>query len=221
MSDVYEKYAALRSQQSIANDTGKVEKIHAKGKLTAQERLQCLFDDGRYEETDPWVRNRCVQFDLYKKNVGNEGAITAFGKVNGRKVCSFAHDATIYGGSGGEAQFIKVIRLLELAINCGAPIVSMNDASGSRVQEGVAGLNAYCTQFYKTTAASGWVPHISLVMGATAGGSAYACALTDFIIMVRPIGKLFITGPAVIKAVTGEVATFDDLGSSDVHSVTT
>lgn len=221
MTDIYETYERLRAKQSIANDPEKVKKIHAKGKYTAQERLQMLFDQGVYEETDPWVRNSCLQFDLYKKEAENEGAITAFGLVDGRQVCAFSHDAFVMGGSGGEAQYIKVIRLFDLAIKSGYPIVSMNDASGARVQEGVAGLNAYCSQFGKTTVASGWVPHISLIMGAAAGGTAYAAALTDFIIMVDPIGKMFITGPSVIKAVTGEEVTFDQLGGASVHARTT
>lgn len=218
MQDVYEKYQMLRAKQRIANDPGKVAKVHAQGKYTAEERLQMLFDNSVYEETNPWARTSCVHFDMYKKDVKNEGAITAFGTVNGRKVCAFAHDASVFGGSGGDGQYIKVIRLLDLAIKSGSPIVSMNDASGARVQEGVAGLNAYCTQFGKTTIASGWVPHISLILGAAAGGTAYCAALTDFIIMVDPIGKMFITGPAVIKSVTGEDVTFDALGGAAVHS---
>jgi len=218
MADVYEKYAQLRAKQDIANNPAKVEKVHKKGKYTADERLKMFYDNGVYEKTDPWVRNSCIPFDLYKKDAENEGAVTAFGKVNDRKVCAFAHDAFVMGGSGGEAQYIKVIRLFDLAIKTGCPIVSMNDASGARIQEGVAGLNAYCNQFGKTTIASGWVPHIPLILGAAAGGTAYAAALTDFIIMVDPIGKMFITGPAVIKSVTGEDVTFDQLGGASVHA---
>ncbi len=218
MRNVYEDYEILRAKQFISNDLEKLKIIRSKGKYSAQERLQLLYDNGIYEETNPWAKNSCIYFDMYKKDVANEGVITSFGKVNGKDVCAFAHDAFVMGGSGGEAQYIKVIRLIDLAINTGRPIVSMNDASGARVQEGVAGLNAYCTQFGRTTIASGWVPHISIILGAVAGGTAYAAALTDFIIMVDPLGKMFITGPAVIKAVTGEEVTFDSLGSASIHS---
>lgn len=217
-SDVYENYARLRAKQNIANNPAKVEKVHAKGKYTADERLAMLFDGGVYQKTNPWARNSCLLMDFYKRDPENEGAVTAFGLVDGRKVCAFAHDAFVYGGSGGEAQYIKVIRLIETAIKNGVPLVGLNDASGARVQEGVAGLNAYCTQFGKTTLASGWIPHISVITGTAAGGTAYAAALTDFIIMINPLSKMFITGPGTIKTVTGEDVTFDELGGCDVHS---
>ena len=216
--DVYEKYEQLRAKQEIANNPAKVEKAHAKGKCTAEERLAMLFDNGEYQKTNPWARNSCLLMDFYKRDSENEGAVTAYGKVDGRNICAFSHDAFVFGGSGGEAQYIKVIRLIEAAIKNGVPIVGMNDASGARVQEGVAGLNCYCTQFGKTTIASGWVPHISLIMGAAAGGTAYAAALTDFIIMVNNLSKMFITGPGVIKTVTGEDVTFEQLGGCPVHS---
>lgn len=219
--NVYEKYEELRAKQWISNNALKVEKVHAKGKYTAQERLEMLFDDGRYTMTNPWARNSCVHFDMYKKDADNEGVITAIGEVDGRRVCAFSHDAFVYGGSGGEGQLVKVVRLINEAIKIGVPLVSLNDASGARVQEGVAGLNAYCSQFGATTVASGWIPHISVILGAAAGGTAYAAALTDFIIMVNPISKMFITGPSVIKAVTGEDVTFDDLGGCAVHGQVT
>ena len=170
--NVYEKYEELRAKQWISNNALKVEKVHAKGKYTAQERLEMLFDDGRYTMTNPWARNSCVHFDMYKKDADNEGVITAIGEVDGRRVCAFSHDAFVYGGSGGEGQLVKVVRLINEAIKIGVPLVSLNDASGARVQEGVAGLNAYCSQFGATTVASGWIPHISVILGAAAGGTA-------------------------------------------------
>lgn len=216
--DVYQKYDALRAKQEIKNNPEKVAKIHAKGKYTADERLAMLYDGGIYQKTNPWARNSCLLMDFYKQDPENEGAVTAFGKVNDRLVCAFAHDASVYGGSGGEGQFIKVIRLIESAIKNGVPLVGLNDASGARVQEGVAGLNCYCTQFGKTTLASGWIPHISVITGTAAGGTAYAAALTDFIIMIDPMSKMFITGPGVIKTVTSQSVTAEELGGCDVHS---
>ncbi|PKM89877.1 MAG: methylmalonyl-CoA carboxyltransferase [Firmicutes bacterium HGW-Firmicutes-12] len=220
-SGVYKIFRERRSKQTIANNPIKVEKAHAKGKLTAQERMAALFDNGKYEETDPWIRNRCVQFDLYKKDVENEGVITGFGQIFERKVCAFSHDVFVMGASLGEAQGIKICRTIELAMKAGIPIVGLNDASGARIQEGVAGLHGYCSVFGQTSIASGWVPQISIILGTCAGGAAYSSALTDFLIMVNPIGKMFITGPAVIKSVTGEDVTFDQLGGSQVHGSVT
>ncbi len=221
IKDVYELFAEKRKKLSIANNPVKVEKIHSQGKLTAQERLQLLYDNNRYEETFPWIKNRCVSFDLYRKELENEGVITAFGKISNRKVCAFSNDATIMGASLGEAQGIKIHRTIEMAIKSGIPVVGINDASGARIQEGVAALHGYCSIFGITSIASGWIPQISVIAGTAAGGTAYASALTDFIIMTKSIARMFITGPAVIKSVTGEDVTFDGLGGTDVHSVKT
>ena len=215
--DKYADYEERRRKQSIANNPAKVEKVHSKGKLTAQERLQKLFDNADYEETRPWRRNQCIAFDLYKKDPENEGVITSFGKVFGRRVYAFSQDASVMGGSVGEAHGEKICKTIDDAVKTGCPIVGINDASGARIQEGVAGLNGYCTIFGRTSVASGSVPQISIIAGTAAGGTAYASALTDFIIMAKNVGKMFITGPAVIKAVTGEEVTFDDLGGAKVH----
>ncbi len=215
--DKYKEYQERRRKQSIANNPAKVEKIHKKGKLTAQERLQMLFDNGEYEETRPWRRNQCVAFDLYKKDPENEGVITSFGKVYGRRIYAFSQDADVMGGSVGEAHGEKICKAIDDAVKTGCPIVGINDASGARIQEGVAGLNGYCTIFGRTSVASGSVPQISIIAGTAAGGTAYAAALTDFIILAKSVGRMFITGPAVIKAVTGEEVTFDELGGAQVH----
>ncbi|HVI42312.1 MAG TPA: carboxyl transferase domain-containing protein [Anaerovoracaceae bacterium] len=219
--DIYELFESKRKKLSIANNPVKVEKAHSQGKLTAQERLQLLYDNNNYEETFPWIKNRCINFDLYKKDLENEGVITAFGKVSDRKVCAFSNDVSIMGASLGEAQGIKIHRTIEMAIKSGVPIVGINDASGARIQEGVAALHGYCSIFGITSLASGWVPQISVIAGVAAGGTAYASALTDFIIMAEPMAKMFITGPAVIKSVTGEDVTFDELGGTRVHGTQT
>ena len=221
MKNVYELFESKRKKLSISNNPAKVEKAHSQGKLTAQERLQLLYDNNKYEETFPWIKNRCVNFDLYKKDLENEGVITAFGKISGRKVCAFANDVFVMGASLGEAQGIKIYRTIEMAIKSGVPVVGISDASGARIQEGVAGLHGYCSVFGITSIASGWIPQISVIAGVAAGGTAYASALTDFIIMTEPLAKMFITGPAVIKSVTGEDVTFDELGGTRVHGAKT
>ncbi|HZK61510.1 MAG TPA: acyl-CoA carboxylase subunit beta [Anaerovoracaceae bacterium] len=220
-TDLYKTFWEKKNRQSIANNPEKVEKVHAKGKLTAQERMQLLFDESIYEETNPWIRNRCINFDLYKKDAENEGVITGFGQVYGRKVCAFSNDAFVMGASLGEAQGIKICKNIELAMKSGVPIIGLNDASGARIQEGVAALHGYCSIFGQISIASGWIPQISIILGSCAGGTAYSSALTDFIIMANPVGKIFITGPAVIKSVTGEDVTFDQLGGSKVQGSVT
>lgn len=220
-SQLYEDFYTRKKKKSIANNPAKVEKAHKQGKLTAQERMNVLFDNSVYEETSSWIRNRCVNFDLYKKDPENEGVITGFGEIYSRKVCAFSNDALVMGASLGEAQGEKILRTIDLAIKSGMPIVGLNDASGARIQEGVAALHGYCSIFGKTSIASGWVPQISVILGSCAGGTAYASALTDFIIMAKSVGKMFITGPAVIKAVTGEDVTFDELGGGHVHGTKT
>ena len=213
----YEDFNQKKSGLSMNSRPEIIEKVHSQGKLTAEERLNILLDAHTFVESTPWIKNNCIDFDLYKKDVRNEGVITGFGKIHERNVYTFSHDATVMGGSLGEAQGIKICRLIDEAVKTGKPIVGLNDGAGARIQEGVAALNGYCSTFGKISIASGWVPHISVIMGTVAGGTAYAAALTDFIIMVDPIGKMFITGPAVIKSVTGEDVTFDELGGSAVH----
>ena len=214
---VYDIFNEKKTSKSIANNPEKIKKVHYKGKLTAQERMQLLFDGGKYEETNPWIRNSCIHFDLYKKDAENEGVITGFGDVLGRKICAFSNDAFVMGASLGEAQGEKICKTIDLAIKTGIPLVGLNDASGARIQEGVAGLHGYCSVFGRTSIASGWVPQISVILGICAGGTAYSSALTDFIIMVKSLSQMFITGPAVIKSVTGENVSFEELGGYKVH----
>lgn len=213
----YDELHRKRYELTIDSKPKQLDKVKKQGKLTAQERLHLLFDPNSFEMTTPWIKNRCLDFNLYEKDVRNEGVITGYGKIFDRTVYSFSHDSTIMGGALGEAQGIKIGRLIDEAMKTGHPIIGLNDGAGARIQEGVAALNGYCSLFNKISVASGWVPHISVIMGTVAGGTAYAAALTDFVIMINPLSKMFITGPAVIKSVTGEDVTFEELGGSRVH----
>lgn len=217
MSDIYETYREKREALKLKNNLKRVEKMHSKGKLTAEERVEGFFDRNTYIEMKPWTKNRCADFDLNKKDLGNEGILCGYGTVNGRPVFAYANDVTVMGGSMGEAGRDKIMNCFEKALEAGYPIVSFNDAAGARIQEGVSALHAYCSTFGQTSIASGWVPQISLIMGTCAGGTSYCAALTDFIIQVNPTGKMFITGPAVIESVTGEKTTFDEIGGAGVH----
>ena len=215
--NVFEQYRQKRKKLHISNDPQKVKKIHDEGKYTAEERMELFFDKDTFVEITPWIKNRCIDFDLYKKDLGSEGALSGYGNVDGRPVFAFANDATVMGGSIGEAGRHKICTLIDKAIDAGYPVVALNDAAGARIQEGVTALHGYCSVFGRTTVASGWIPQISVILGICAGGTSYCSALTDFIIQVNPIGKMFITGPAVIEAVTGERTSFDEIGGSDVH----
>lgn len=215
---IYKDFHKKREALKIKNNPKRVEKMHSKGKMTAEERIEGFFDMGTYTELKPWSRNRCADFDMNKKDLGNEGVLAGCGNVDGRMVFAYAHDVTVMGGSMGEAGRDKVMNCFDKAIETGRPMVTFNDAAGARIQEGVSALHAYCSTFGKTSVASGWIPQIAIITGTCAGGTSYCAAIADFIIQVDPIGKMFITGPAVIKSVTGEETTFDAIGGADVHS---
>ena len=217
MTDRYEAYRQKREALKISSSQKRVDKMHKAGKLTAEERIELFFDPGTYIEMKPWTKNRCADFGLNEKDLGNEGVLCGYGNVDGRPVFAYANDVTIMGGSMGEAGRDKIMNGFEKAMEAGYPMISFNDAAGARIQEGVSALHAYCSTFGKTSLASGWIPQISLILGTCAGGTSYCAALTDFIIQVNPIGKMFITGPAVIESVTGEKTTFDAIGGAGVH----
>lgn len=217
MADVYQRYHEKREALKLKNNPKRVDKMHKAGKLTAEERIEAFFGRDTYLEMKPWTKNRCADFDLNKKDLGNEGVLCGYGTVNGRPVFAYANDVTVMGGSMGEAGRDKIMNCFEKAMEGGYPLVSFNDAAGARIQEGVSALHAYCSTFGQTSIASGWIPQISLIMGTCAGGTSYCAALTDFIIQVNPTGKMFITGPAVIESVTGEKTTFDEIGGAAVH----
>ncbi len=197
-----------------------IEKQHANGKQTARERLTKLFDEGSFVETGLFVKHRCTNFGMDKKEAPGEGVVTGYGTVDGRLVYAAAQDFTVIGGSLGEMHAAKIAMAQEAALKVGAPMICINDSGGARIQEGVDALAGYGRIFYNNTMASGVIPQISVIMGPCAGGAVYSPALTDFIFMVKGTGQMFITGPQVIKAVTGEDVTSESLGGSMAHNGT-
>ncbi|MGW0810821.1 acyl-CoA carboxylase subunit beta [Nonomuraea sp. NPDC002799] len=193
---------------------------HAKGKLTARERVELLLDAGSFREVQQFRRHRATGFGLEAKRPYTDGVLTGWGTVEGRTVCVYAHDFRIFGGALGESHAVKIHKIMDMAIAVGAPLVSLNDGAGARVQEGVSALAGYGGIFQRNTRASGVIPQISLILGPCAGGAAYSPALTDFVFMVRGTSQMFITGPDVVKAVTGEEITQNGLGGADVHAET-
>ncbi|MCZ4497648.1 MAG: accD5 1 [Marmoricola sp.] len=195
-----------------------VEKQHAKGKKTARERIEMLFDEGSFVELDELARHRSVAFGLEKNRPYGDGVITGYGTVDGRQVCVFSQDFTIFGGSLGEVNGEKITKVMDLAMKTGCPIVGINEGAGARIQEGVVSLGLYGEIFRRNVHASGVIPQISLIMGSCAGGHVYSPAVTDFTIMVDGTSNMFITGPDVIKTVTGEDVTMEDLGGARTHN---
>jgi len=191
---------------------------HKKGKLTARERLEKLLDPGSFVELDQFVRHRCTNFGQEKKELPGEGVVTGYGTINGRLVYVFAQDFTVEGGSLGEMHAAKIVKVQDLALRMGAPIIGLNDSGGARIQEGVDALSGYGKIFYRNTIGSGVIPQIAAIMGPCAGGAVYSPALMDFIYMVKNTSQMFITGPAVIKSVTGEEVTPEQLGGAMTHN---
>ena len=202
----------------LGGGEARIQKQHEKGKLTARERLALLFDEGTFVELDAFVKHRCVNFGMEKKEIPGEGVVTGYGQVDGRLVYAFAQDFTVIGGSLGEMHAQKICKVQDNALKVGAPLAGINDSGGARIQEGVNSLRGYGDIFYRNTRASGAIPQISVIMGPCAGGAVYSPALTDFVMMVEGSGKMFITGPQVIKAVTGEEVSAADLGGAMTHS---
>ncbi|QKW24526.1 acyl-CoA carboxylase subunit beta [Kitasatospora sp. NA04385] len=201
-----------------AGDRKATEAQHAKGKLTARERIDLLLDEGSFHEVEPLRRHRAQGFGLEGKKPHTDGVIVGWGTVHGRTVFTYAHDFRIFGGALGEAHAQKIHKIMDMAIAAGAPLVSLNDGAGARIQEGVTALAGYGGIFQRNTRASGVIPQISVMLGPCAGGAAYSPALTDFVFMVRETSQMFITGPDVVQAVTGEKITQNGLGGADVHS---
>ncbi|EPD56891.1 hypothetical protein HMPREF1211_06619 [Streptomyces sp. HGB0020] len=197
---------------------GASDQQHARGKLTARERVELLLDEGSFTEIEALRRHRATGFGLEARRPYTDGVVTGWGTVHGRTVFVYAHDFRIFGGALGEAHAAKIHKVMDLALAAGAPLVSLNDGAGARIQEGVSALAGYGGIFTRNVAASGVLPQISVMLGPYAGGAAYSPALTDFVFMVRGISQMFITGPDVVKAVTGEQVTHDGLGGADVHA---
>ena len=191
---------------------------HDRGKLTARERLEKLLDPDTFEELDRFVTHRATEFRLADQKYLGDGVVTGYGKIDGRLVYVYAQDFTVFGGSMSETQSQKVCKMMDLAMQNGAPVIGLPDSGGARIQEGVDSLAGYGEIFWRNVQASGVVPQISAVLGPCAGGAVYSPALTDFILMVRNISHMFITGPDVIKSVTGEDVSFEDLGGAGTHS---
>jgi len=195
-----------------------LEKRREKGVLNARQRLDILFDEGTFRELDMFVTHRCTNFGMENIEVPADGVVTGHGKVEGRIVFAYAQDFTARAGSLGEMQAKKICKVMDMALKSGAPIIGMNDSGGARIQEGIDALSGYGEIFFRNSAASGVIPQISAIMGPTAGGAVYSPAMTDFIFMVKESSYMFITGPNVIKAVTGEEITFEDLGGAMTHN---
>ena len=218
MSDKLQQLLDRRAKIEEAGGAKRVQKQHDSGKLTARERMNVLFDENTFVELDAFVKHRCTNFGMEKVDAPAEGVITGYGKVEGRLVYAFAQDFTVVGGSLGEMHAAKICKVMDLALKMGAPCVGMNDSGGARIQEAVDALKGYGAIFYRNTISSGVIPQISLIMGPCAGGAVYSPAITDFIFMVEKTSQMFITGPQVIKAVTGETVTAEALGGAHTHN---
>jgi propionyl-CoA carboxylase beta chain len=215
------KLAQLRHKVDEAIHAGSakaVESQHAKGKMTARERVEAFLDPGSFVETDALARHRAHDFGVEKNRPYGDGVVTGYGTVAGRKVCVFSQDFTVFGGSLGEVFGEKIVKVMDLALKTGCPVVGINDSGGARIQEGVVSLGLYGEIFYRNVMASGVVPQLSLIMGPCAGGAVYSPAITDFTLMVDKTSHMFITGPDVIKTVTGEDVEFEDLGGAHTHN---
>src|SRR5262252_3592227 len=195
-----------------------VEKQHARGKKTARERIDALLDEGSFIELDEFARHRSTTFGMDRNRPFGDGVVTGYGTVDGRPVCVFSQDVTVFGGSLGEVYGDKIVKVLDFALKTGCPLIGINEGGGARIQEGVVSLGLYGEIFYRNVKASGVIPQISLIMGAAAGGHVYSPALTDFVVMVDQTSQMFITGPDVIKTVTGEDVGFEELGGGRTHN---
>jgi propionyl-CoA carboxylase beta chain len=209
---------AMRQESQKGGGQDRIDQQHSRGKLTARERLNLLMDEGTFEELDPFVVHRATDFGLADRKVLGDAVVTGYGQVEGRQVFAFAQDFTVMGGSLSEAVSQKICKMLDLAVKSGCPVVGLNDSGGARIQEGVDSLAAYGDIFLRNTMYSGVIPQISVIVGPAAGGAVYSPAITDFVFMVRGTGQMYITGPDVIKAVTGEEVTHEELGGAATHA---
>jgi acetyl-CoA carboxylase carboxyltransferase component len=217
------KISALQQLREQAKAGGGEERIasqHERGRLTARERLELLLDKGSFRETDMFVTHRTNDFGLAERKYLGDSVITGWGTIDGRLVCVYSQDFTVFGGSLGEVHAAKICKIMDMALKNGAPLIGLNDSGGARIQEGVVSLGGYADIFLRNTLASGVIPQISAVMGPCAGGAVYSPALTDFIFMVRNSSYMFVTGPDVVRSVTHEDVSFEDLGGADVHATT-
>ncbi|GGI69792.1 methylmalonyl-CoA carboxyltransferase [Polymorphobacter multimanifer] len=213
--------AELERRQAAARAGGGEKRVaaqHAKGRLTARERLDILLDPGSLEELDMYVEHNCVDFGMAEQTIPGDGVVTGSGTINGRLVFVFAQDFTVFGGSLSERHAQKICKIMDMAMKLGAPVIGLNDSGGARIQEGVASLGGYAEVFQRNVLASGVIPQISLIMGPCAGGAVYSPAMTDFIFMVKDSSYMFVTGPEVVKTVTNEIGTQEELGGAVTHT---
>jgi len=207
-----------RRESELGGGQARIDRQHAEGKLTARERIGLLFDPGSFQELDQLVVHRSNDFGMDKQRIAGDGVVTGYGTINGRLAYSFAQDFTVFGGSLSETHAAKIVKIMDLAVKNGAPVIGLNDSGGARIQEGVVSLGGYADIFLRNTLASGVIPQISAIMGPCAGGAVYSPAITDFILMVKGSSYMFVTGPDVIKTVTHEEVTKEKLGGADTHN---
>ena len=218
MNEILKELENRRQQARLGGGQARIDAQHKKGKLTARERIELLLDNESFEELDMYVKHRCVDFDMDQTQISGDGVVTGWGTINGRQVYVYSQDFTVFGGSLSETHAQKICKVMDMAMSNGAPIIGLNDSGGARIQEGVASLAGYADVFQKNVLASGVVPQISVIMGPCAGGAVYSPAMTDFIFMVRDSSYMFVTGPDVVKTVTNEVVTAEELGGAKTHT---
>ncbi|MEM6438498.1 MAG: acyl-CoA carboxylase subunit beta [Pseudomonadota bacterium] len=216
--DILTELERRRETARLGGGRKRIDGQHAKGKLTARERIELLLDEGSFEEYDMFVAHRCTDFGMEQSRPYGDGVVTGWGTVNGRQIYVFAQDFTVFGGSLSETHAEKICKIMDMAMRNGAPVVGINDSGGARIQEGVSSLAGYAEVFQRNIMASGVVPQISLIMGPCAGGAVYSPAMTDFIFMVKDSSYMFVTGPDVVKTVTNEVVTAEELGGAKTHT---
>jgi len=218
MTDILQELEARRATARMGGGQRRIDAQHAKGKLTARERIELLLDEGSFEEFDMFKAHRCTEFGMEANQHPGDGVVTGWGTVNGRMIYVYSQDFTVFGGSLSETHAEKICKIMDLAMQNGAPVVGINDSGGARIQEGVASLAGYAEVFQRNIMASGVVPQISVIMGPCAGGAVYSPAMTDFIFMVKDSSYMFVTGPDVVKTVTNEVVTAEELGGAMTHT---
>ncbi|NUR45724.1 MAG: acyl-CoA carboxylase subunit beta, partial [Sphingomonas sp.] len=218
MATTIEELEKRREMARLGGGEKRIAAQHAKGRLTARERLSVLLDPGSFEEYDMFVEHNATDFGMDKQKIPGDGVVTGSGTINGRLVYVFAQDFTVFGGSLSERHAQKICKIMDMAMKVGAPVIGLNDSGGARIQEGVASLGGYAEVFQRNVLASGVIPQISLIMGPCAGGAVYSPAMTDFIFMVKDSSYMFVTGPDVVKTVTNEVVTQEELGGAVTHT---
>ncbi|MEM8950117.1 MAG: acyl-CoA carboxylase subunit beta [Pseudomonadota bacterium] len=218
MRHILEQLESRQREAHLGGGEKRIERQHARGRLTARERLELLLDDGSFEEHDLYVTHRCKEFGMEDQTVAGDGVVTGQGTINGRLVYVFSQDFTVFGGSLSETHAQKICKVMDMAVRNGAPVIGLNDSGGARIQEGVDSLAGYAEVFLRNVTSSGVVPQISVIMGPCAGGAVYSPAMTDFIFMVKDSSYMFVTGPEVVKTVTNEIVTQEELGGAATHT---